>query len=130
MPNISFHPIVFEYYPGLSFDLTGSYQPANYCGSVMWLLSAALYLAVYFLKNRRNRLLYSPVDAQTRTADVTKDVEENASLASVHAHVGISEIELIRQSESGKGTMETYIERTEVTSAQDLHVIVDKVATL
>ncbi|XP_041485818.1 monocarboxylate transporter 13-like isoform X1 [Lytechinus variegatus] len=42
--------------PGLSFDLTGSYTPANYCGAVLWLISSALYLAVYVFNNRRNRL--------------------------------------------------------------------------
>eukprot|EP00057_Strongylocentrotus_purpuratus_P009839 XP_011664313.1 PREDICTED: monocarboxylate transporter 2 isoform X2 [Strongylocentrotus purpuratus] len=41
--------------PGLSFDLTGSYKMANYFFSFLWLVACGKFLAVYIMKNYRNK---------------------------------------------------------------------------
>ncbi|XP_071511705.1 monocarboxylate transporter 2-like [Diadema antillarum] len=59
--------------PGLSFDLTGTYKYANYCFSVLWLVACAKYLAVYFMKNYRNKMQFAAQTLEQSSAAVAEE---------------------------------------------------------
>lgn len=115
--------------PGLSFDLTGSYTPANYCGAVLWLIAAALYLAIYCLKNRKNRLRmgrYSSVRRRSsdKSASMLK-VETCTPLTVAHA--------LTEKGVDLEGALEVLkadVRDSTVVVAQEHTVVVDKVSTV
>ncbi|XP_072164992.1 monocarboxylate transporter 13-like [Diadema setosum] len=111
--------------PGLSFDLTGSYDSANYCGAAMWLISAALYIGVYLLKNRQNRLRYTAIRQDEEARQAPTKVDTCQPLAIVQ--------ELTAKGVDLEGALEALnadVNDVDRIALKEYYVIVDKVSTV
>lgn len=114
---------------GLSFDLTGSYTPANYCGAVLWLIAAALYLAIYCLKNRKNRLRMGRYSSVRRRSS-----DKNASMLKVETCTPLTVAHALTEKgvdlEGALEVLKADVRDSTVVVAQEHTVVVDKVSTV